>query len=144
MHDDRVAAITIDDSRHPLVLVTFAGTATDAEFQSYLERMETLVLQRRETNCTILDASRAGDTPAKQRRMQAEWLKRNDALLKAYSVGTAFVITSPLVRGLLTAILWLTPMPTAHVVVASIDEAEAWARARLRERGVAVPQDARP
>jgi hypothetical protein len=138
-----VASITIDDSRHPLVLVTFVGGATDAEFQDYLDRMEKLVVLRRETNCTILDATRAGDTPAKQRRMQSEWLKRNETLLAKYSAGTAFVITSPLVRGLLTAILWVSPMAAPHTVVATVDEAEAWAIARLREHGVTVSGRAR-
>ncbi len=134
-----MAAIPIDDSRHPIVVVTFVGLATDAEFQDYLTRMEKMILSRRETNCTILDATRAGNTPPVQRRMQADWLKRNEDLLRQYSAGTAFVIDSSLVRGLLTAILWMSPMATPHTIVASLDEAESWAAAQLRARGIEPP-----
>jgi hypothetical protein len=132
-------AIHIDASRHPIVVVTFVGAATDAEFQDYLASMENMMVMRRGTNCTILDATRAGNTPALQRRMQADWLKRNEELLRKHSAGTAFVINSPLVRGLLTAILWMSPMATPHTVVASLDEAERWAAAQLRARGVEPP-----
>ncbi len=131
--------ITIDDSRHPIVVVTFVGGATDAEFHDYLARMEQLVIERREINCTILDATAAGNTPAVQRRMQADWLKRNEDLLRQWSAGTAFVITSPIVRGLLTAIFWMSPMAAPHTIVASLDEAEHWAASQLRARGVEPP-----
>lgn len=128
--------VRIDDSRHPLVVVEFNGTATDQEFDAYLEQMTKLVLERRKKNVTIFDATRSGDTSPKQRRKQAEWLKSNAEMLRMYSLGTAFVITSPLVRGMLTAILWITPMPAPHTVVATYGEAERWAIGRLRDKGL--------
>ncbi len=132
-------AIRMDDSRHPIVVVTFDGPSTDAEFRAYLDDMTRLVVARREPNVTILDARAAGSTPATQRRMQADWLEKHDAELRRYSAGTAFIITSAMVRGILTAILWLQPMAAPHVVVATFEEAEAWAREQLRARGVAAP-----
>jgi hypothetical protein len=50
----------------------------------------------------IFDATRAGRSSATQRRKQAEWMKTNEAVLRACSAGYAFVINSPLVRGALT------------------------------------------
>ncbi|MBC7173876.1 MAG: hypothetical protein H5U40_15655, partial [Polyangiaceae bacterium] len=50
-------------------------------------------------------------------------------------VGYAFVISSSLVRGALTAILWLAPMPAPHRVVGTVGEGEAWLRGLL---GVSV------
>lgn len=44
---------------------------------------------------------------------------------------SAFVLASPLVRGLLTAILWISPMPAPHEIVATVAEAEAWLNERL-------------
>jgi hypothetical protein len=132
----QTASIEVDETRFPLVVVTFVGVATDAEFEAYLERMSD-VMARREVTATVLDASRAGPTPPKQRARQADWIKANADVLRRYSAGSAFVITSPLIRGLLTAILWLAPMPQAHDVFSSRAAAEQWAVARLRARGQA-------
>ncbi len=130
-----MAAILIDESRFPLVVVTFPGSYSDQEFDRYLETMSGL-LQRRTKNVTVLDARQSGSPPAKQRAKQAAWMKDNRALLEQYSCGSAFVISSPIVRGALTAILWLQPMPVAHTVVATLAEAEQWAATRLRAAGV--------
>jgi hypothetical protein len=85
---------------------------------------------------TIIDASRAAPTPATQRRKQADWLDRQAPLLAKRSLGTAFIITSPMVRGIYTAVLWLRPMPTEHVVCSTCAEAEAWAAERLAAAGI--------
>lgn len=122
--------IRFDETRFPIVVVTFAGTATDAEFHAYLAAMSRMI-RKKQVTATILDASEAGSTPAVQRRLQAEWLKINAELLRVYSAGTAFVITSPLVRGALTAILWVQPMPSPHTVVGTLGQAEAWAKKQL-------------
>jgi hypothetical protein len=126
-----MSSIHVDDSALPLIVVTFEGSVDDHEFERYLARLDAL-WKRKARSAIVLDATRAARTPATQRRRQAEWMKVNDELLRTYSAGTAFVISSPLVRGGLTAILWLQPIPTAYVVVATRPEAERWARAQLQ------------
>jgi hypothetical protein len=133
-----MAAPRIDMSRHPLVVVTFDGLATDAEFDDYLTAMTRQILDRRQRSVTILDARTSGRAPATQRKKQADWLKQHEQMLRQYSLGTAFVITSPLVRGVLTAILWLQQMPTAHTVAATFEEAERWAVGRLQSAGISL------
>lgn len=128
--------IHTDDTRHPLVVVTFEGDLTDQELAHHHTEMESRVLARRRISATLVDATNVRSVTARQRRMQAEWIEKNEETLARFSVGSAFVITSSLVRGTLTAILWLKPMPTPHVVVSTFAEAEAWCRAQLRERGV--------
>lgn len=127
-----MAAIRIDDARFPLVVIVFEGIADDREFAGYLAWMDQQ-LTRRVRCAFVLDATRAGRSPATQRRKQAEWMKANEPTLKKYSAGYAFVIDSALVRGALTAILWLQPMPAAHIVVATIQEAELWASNQLAQ-----------
>jgi hypothetical protein len=140
MYDGRAAMpIAIDDTRRPLIVVTFVGSATDAEFDAYLDAMATSVLARRERTVTLLDATRSDATPAAQRRRQAEWLKTHDAELRRYSLGTAFVIRSPIVRGVLTAILWIQPMSVPYTVVATRNEGEAWAAEMLSRAGLRLP-----
>lgn len=132
-----MSAIEFDDTQWPLVIVTFEGVSTEPEFDDYLRRMSGY-LARKETIATVLDATRAGPTPPTQRRKQAEWMRENEAVLRRQSAGTAFVISSAVVRGVLTAILWLQPIPQEHVVVATRAEGIRWAREQLRKRGVNV------
>jgi hypothetical protein len=108
-----MGSIHVDDSGLPLIVVTFDGSVDDPEFERYLSRLDGL-WKRKARSAIVLDGR-----------------KLNDELLRTYSVGTAFVISSQLVRGGLTAILWLQPLPTPYVVVATRLEAERWARAQL-------------
>jgi hypothetical protein len=136
-----MGATRIDESRHPLVLVTFDGALSEPEFDDYLRSMSRFI-DRRTKNVTILDARKAKSPTATQRAKQAAWLKTNRVALQEYSCGSVFVIDSALVRGGLTAILWIAPMPVAHAVVATLEEAERWAFARLRAAGVSPPPSA--
>ncbi len=129
-----MSPIRIDTSRFPLVVVTFLGPATDEEFRVYLDELTTT--RARGRSAWVFDATSAGRTPANQRRMQAEWLSDNEALLRETSLGSAFVIDSPIVRGVLTAILWMSPIVGGHAVFAHYGEAEQWAIDRLREAGL--------
>ena len=110
---------------------------SEPEFDQYLASM-TQIISRAEKTLTILDARRAIRSPPSQRKKQADWIKMHADQLRRYSLGTAFVLTSPLVRGVLTAILWLQPLPSDYVVVGTMAEAEDWAAAKLRDAGLPV------
>jgi hypothetical protein len=133
-----MAVIEVDESRYPLVVVTFVGQVAEYEFDRYLQTMSR-VLQRQARNAIVFDASRAASPNAMRRSKQAAWLKSHRDLIQKYSCGSAFVIASAIVRGGLTAILWVSPIPGAHTVVGTLAEAETWATDRLRAAGVAVP-----
>ena len=136
-----MAAPAIDTSRYPIVTVRFSGYISEPELDEYLAAM-TNVVNRSENTLTIVDARHAIRNPASQRKKQAEWLKTHEQRLRQYSLGTAFAITSPFVRGVLTAILWLQPLPNDYVVVATLEEAEAWAAKPLAGAGLAMPKAA--
>lgn len=123
--------ITFDESRLPLVIVTFRGTASQEEFEEYLRRIGAN-LARRQPTAVIIDSRQAVTMPAAQRRRQADWIDSNREDLRRYSAGTAFIIESSLMRGALTAIFWLTKYETPYVVVATFEAAEAWAIECLR------------
>lgn len=129
-----MSTIRIDESRRPLIHVSFEGAATDQEFAAYLARMSEM-LEKRQKTVVVMDGRMAGRTPASQRKLQSRWLET----LRRYSLGTAFVIDSGLVRGVLTAIFWVSPLDTPHTVVATYEEAEAWAFAQLRAAGIEPP-----
>ena len=70
-------------------------------------------------------------TTTLERRKQAEALREGEPLLRQYCAGAAFVIPSSVVRGTLTAILWLQPPAYESVVVPTFGEADAWVKQRL-------------
>jgi hypothetical protein len=133
-----MAGIEVDESRFPLVVVTFVGQVADHEFDRYLLTMSH-VLNRRAKNALVFDARRAAAPSAMQRSKQAAWLKSNRDAIQQYSCGSAFVIASAIIRGGLTAILWVSPIPGAHTVVSTLAEGEAWALDRLAAEGIALP-----
>jgi hypothetical protein len=136
--EERASSIEVVDD-YPVLRVRFGPRATDEAFEAYLERLEALLAAPRERRseriAILLDASRtiAAGTPS-QRRMQAEWLdemrrRRGFAAGDEPSVGLCFVLQRAVVRGGLTAVLWLTRLRSRIHVVATEAEGEAWCRA---------------
>ena len=122
-------AFTIDDSQWPRGEIRYEGLATPEEFDAYLEDVRRI--RSRGPNVLILDGRKSGMLPARIRRRQAEWLDENRAMLERNSRGTVFVLESSVLRGALTAILWLAPIPGEWAVLRSLEEAERWADERL-------------
>jgi hypothetical protein len=127
-----------DESRFPLVLLDSVSSTTNADFDVYLTKL-TATLGRQQTFGVLLDARKAERPTPIQRQRQAEWMKEHAAALKKHSVGMTFVMDNPIIRGSLTAILWLQPMPMPHAVFKRYDDAETWLVDRLTAQGVRVP-----
>jgi hypothetical protein len=128
----------LDESRWPLVVFTAVGEQTQTEFEAYLSDCDRL-LRRREAYGSIFDARRAAPIGPKLRKRMVEWLSRNDALLRAYLVGTGMVMSTPLQRGVFRAILWMRPLPYPYTVESSFEAARTFVCSRLLERGCAAP-----
>lgn len=127
--------ISVDRTRWPLVAIRFVGTVDDATFKRYLSEYDVLLEQNKRYGI-LLDALDADAPTAKQRSLQATWMKEREARLRERCVGGAFAIGSPIIRGALTAILWLQPLPFPHAVFGTTSEAERWVRTRLRDADV--------
>lgn len=130
LHRRRVGQIVFDDGAFPMVQVIFEGSVSDEEFEVYLNQLQSC-LTRGLPYAVLLDATRAARYSASQRRMQAQWQDANRETLRSHCRGVAFVITNRAVRGILTAILWLSPMPMPHQVVSNRKEALTWLQERL-------------
>jgi hypothetical protein len=125
-----MAAILFDESRFPLVIAAFGEVPTSEEFETFLARLDALLARGR--HAVILDASRASPLPAGLRRRQAEWNAKRTLTVIRRSAGVAFVVTNPLIRGIVTAINWLHPPPYRFTIVATLAEGEAWCSSQLQ------------
>lgn len=128
-----MSVIEFDQSRLPLAVITYRGLAPMVEFEAFITRVDGW-LRNRQTYVLVFDVSRADVPTALQRRRLAEWTALRGQDLARFCLGTSFVITSPLIHGAFTAVLWLQPLPYPHEVVASRKEGEVWCRKQLDAR----------
>lgn len=130
-----MGSFTVDTADFPLVRVTYEGHIDDNAFARHLEEYARL-LERGQRYAVVFDATRAARPPAGQRRMQADFIRAHSDELGRLCVGGAFAINSTVVRGAMTAILWLSPMPFPYEICPDVDSAVRWTTGRLRETGL--------
>jgi len=123
-------SIVIQNSLAPVYVVTFTGKVSDQEFRAHLAALSAII-ERPGSRALVYDARLAQPAPASQRQLQAEWMKGNDAAIRRATAGIAFVVPSAIVRGALTAILWLQPLACPHRVTANFEDGFRWARQQL-------------
>ncbi len=126
------------DETGPLRTFVFRQRVSDADFDEYLRAYDGIVA-RGEPWVSIFDARDVRPLDSRQVRRQADWIKRNAESLRTLNLGIAFVIPSPMIRGVLKAILWIQPLPQPHVVVADMGAAHAWCKLQLEAAGLPVP-----
>lgn len=139
-------AISFDESRWPLVIVTYPEQTEEADFFAHLDLLDANIrrtVAARAKTALIYDITSGYRAPASVRKAQADWMKKNATVTRQNCVGIAFVMTSAVVRGALTAILWMSDMPAPYTVVATVEEAERWCTEKLGAHGVTVPPKAR-
>ena len=99
--------IQIDLSHWPVVVVTPPGTpVSDQGLDDFLERFESTVRSRGCAFATVLDLRNSAAITPKQRRLMSERMRTNPENGDR-NVATAMIMSSSLMRGLLTALLWL-------------------------------------
>ncbi len=121
----------VKDSTFPLINIKFTGTkSTDENFQVYLDQVKACY-QKKEKIALIFDASHASIPSFSHQKMQANWLKENEELMKTYCVGTAYIIPNPVIRGILKMIFSLQKQPVPYRIFERKEKGLAWLRERL-------------
>ena len=116
-----------------IYVITFLEVMTDPEYKEHL-RAFTAIFDATGPLALVFDGTNARGQPASQRRMMAEWIKANRATLQSKCVALALITPNPLVRGLVTAIFWVSPPPVEHAFFSSLQEGVSWAEAKVRGR----------
>ena len=131
-------AALFDDSRWPLLVLRLPGTLSRDDFTACLD-MLSAYLRRGEPFVIVVDLARVGLIPLEQRWRQVEWLEEHEHLTERLVLGATLVVTSPLVRLSLSAIMHFKRLPLPVAIRADLPGALAWALAHLGELGLAVP-----
>jgi len=93
----------------PIYRWTFPSEATDEELRACLQAREDLAIRARYYTAWVIDMSNITKAPATQRKALAEHLKRFDEFGARWNAGSALIVPSPWLRGLVTAVTWFSP-----------------------------------
>jgi hypothetical protein len=126
--DQHFGGILVSVADWPIVVTEFPEKAVpDEALRSVFDHLESLMTEAKrdgEKVFIITDISRMRQiTPASQRRLAADWLKRVGPLTLVASAGGATVTPSTILRGVITALFWLQPSPTPFFCVATRHDA---------------------
>ncbi len=121
----------IDSSEFPIIKVVFTGEAATAEnFPIYLEEVKQNYASEQPI-AIIFDATKAVFPGITYQKMQAQWLKDNEQLMKNFCKGTAYVIPNLIIRNVLSAIFTFQKQPVPYLVCSTNTEAVAWVKKQL-------------
>lgn len=123
----------IDTREFPIVKVVFTGKAAKAEnFHMYLDELKK-IYESEEPLAIVFDATKAVFPGMSYQKMQAQWLKDNEQLMKNYCNGTAYVIPNPIIRNVLSAIFTFQKQPVPYRVCGSYEEASTWVKEQMNK-----------
>ena len=124
----------------PIVLHVSEGSPTDAQYDAYV-REATAILLRREPHVVIMDTTGLDQVSAYGRTFKKGWLEEYGELLRTHCLGTALVLSSPIMRFISSTLMLIRPFPTPYFVCETVHEARVWARQRLEESGIASSRE---
>ena len=127
--------IEFDDSAWPVVKVTYSSNVDEGEFETLLDLVsgcQSRALREGQMLALIYDATSGYSASARVRRRQAEWIEEHKQATKDACAGIAFVFDSVVVRGVLTAILWMSEVHAPHKVFGTLEAASEWASLRVQ------------
>jgi len=122
----------------PLYGQVFPSHSGDDELERMLAEVERITKAIDGPLGWVTDVSNILHATARQRKMYADSDERLKFYDKKWCTGTAIICTGSFVRGVVTAIHWMTPPVYPFKVFGSRRDGELWARQQLIARGVEV------
>jgi hypothetical protein len=128
--------LLIDRKNLPMLQLRYVGDYSDAELDVFLSELDEVLKFPGQKVC-LFDLTNAATGTARQRQKQGAWIIRNEEALAREFAAAAIVTDSAIIRGTVTAIFWIRPLPFPTHIVGTIASAEAWLapyRAALSKR----------
>ncbi len=130
----------IDTARAPVYEIRFPEQPDDTALRSFCEVRETWATRARYPVSWVVDLSRLKSVSASQRRVFGEHLERFEPHDIEYNRGSALVVPSAFLRGVVTAVFWLKVPKFPHRAFETVEEARVWARDRVRRDSLVPPR----
>ena len=134
-----MAHVDVSDKHWPAVVTTVpSGDIADEDMHQANRDFLEIIKARRAEYVTVTDLRSGGRVTPKQRAIITNFMADHDYILGRYCVGAAMIFDSAVMRGMLTAILWLRTPEYPTKVFATSEEAIEWGR--LRAEGMAAAE----
>ncbi len=131
------------ESTWPVVQIAFADATSDDHFFWVLKQFEGL-FARRDRYVFLLDATKATKIPsASARHMIGKWQNDHQADSKRWCAGGVILVSSALVRGVVTAMSWVHQPPVKQHFPATRKEGVEWCIKTAEDAGLTVSAAAR-
>ena len=124
--------IELDDA--PVYLIRFPHSASDAEVRAFCAARERWAETSVHRCAWIADLSQLRVVSSIQRKIFADHLKRFEPHDEKYNQGSAIVVPNALVRGVVTAVFWISPPKFPNKAFSDVDSAREWAKEQFRNR----------
>jgi hypothetical protein len=126
-------AVAVDFIDPHIIHVTWPGRVSDPELARLLDDYTRQLSEHDAPYGSLLETTGLPQVTALQRQMIARWMDQQRYRTFVHCKGVALVTTSPLTRGVLTAIIWLARLPLHYEMrtFASRDAALGWLRRQL-------------
>lgn len=129
-----MAIIDLDISSWPIVVTRpRGGVLQDHELTDYLERFRVEIGKRLGMYVSVLDLRESPTLTPTQRRTISNGMD-NDNASQRQCVGAALIFESAIMRGVLTAILWIKQPKHEVKVFGDVEAAKAWGRECLARK----------
>jgi hypothetical protein len=141
--EDGSSSIVLDDSLGSILVSTSFGVTTEKltrQTFDWLHTFSAAVRARKSHYVTVIDARGAARPPASVRGLIATLTDELRAFAPGVELGSLFVAESALIRGALTAIMWVSRSSWQPIMVSSCDEALQRGAQILRNAGVEPPK----
>ena len=102
----------------------FAWSTTSRQLDAWFGKLDAL-LDRGDKTLTVVAHDLKMWDPSMLRHA-AEWMRTRKPRIATHGLAFAFVLPSPVIRGMLKAILWMAPLPAPHQVTSTVQEALTW------------------
>jgi hypothetical protein len=140
--------IRVETVHWPIILIDYPqARVPDPDFFRALVHLEEVLhaaIAERVKTYVVTDITRVREIPpATQRKYAADFVRRTAHVARAASLGTANVTPSSILRGIMTAVYWVSPSPTPTVFFATRREAYRYAIGVLEGAGTALPPPVR-
>lgn len=124
----------ISNDSMPVYRWTFPPEATDDELSACFRARNDWATRVRYCFAWIIDVSNVTRAAATQRKALAEHLKSHEAFSEQWNAGSALIVPNAWLRGLVTAVFWVSPPSYPHETFSEPIEAERWASKQLAMR----------
>jgi hypothetical protein len=142
--DAAASEIRVHTDCWPLIYVTFQGSSDGPLFERYLEDLTRAVRLHSGPRVIVMDATACSYVSASARKKQADWMRAHEQETREFTLGIAFILPSSLLRGALTAILWLQPLTCPSAIVKDASAAVTRCQSWLEPHGLSLAREKLP